>query len=61
MKSVKPTPDIVITKEDAKNGMTILVEKGQCIRIKDWKNKEDTDILFIAPIKGMYKIHGDIL
>lgn len=49
-----------LTKEEAEQGVSLRLKQGDIIRIKDWVNKNGTDVLFVVTVSGMYKIHGKI-
>ena len=52
--------DHYLTREDAREGLTIRLKVGDVVHIKDWTNKNGTDVLLVAKIPGVYKIHGEI-
>lgn len=52
--------DLILTKKDLSDGITIKVFKGQVVRVQDWINKNGTNALFKAPITGIYKLKGEI-
>lgn len=54
------TSNLVLTKEEAKEGLTLRLKRGTVVRIKDWVNKNGTDVLFVVKVSGVYKIHGEI-
>lgn len=52
--------EIFITAEEAEKGLTLKIKKGTVVRAVNYRNKKGTDVLFIAPKTGVYKIHGKI-
>lgn len=51
---------IYLTKEQLKIGLTLKLNRGDVVRVVEWVNKNGTDVLFRAPVRGMYKLKGDI-
>lgn len=54
------TLSLVLTREEARDGLTLKLKRGTIVRIKDWLNKNGTDVLFVVKVSGVYKIHGEI-
>jgi hypothetical protein len=55
-----PKEEVAITKEQAKDGMSLKIRRGTIVRVEGWTNKHGTNILFVAKVSGVYKIHGEI-
>lgn len=52
--------DLIVTKKDLSDGITIKVIKNQIVRVQNWTNKNGSNILFKAPVTGIYKLKGNI-
>jgi len=54
------TSNLILTREEAREGLTLRLKRGTVVRIKDWVNKNGSDVLFVVKVSGVYKIHGEI-